>query len=232
MLNFQKLLSCGIRRGDLAKSMHPTFAQAILIFTALLAASPCHPVAYAACTGSSALEAKLHARADADTYKQLGNWFGDRKQYPCALEAFQNALNLEPGSAELHYLVGLTLYASGHPEAALKPLGQSIYLMPEVLKPHLLLAAALEKLQRPQEAQSEWASALRIDPVSVEALDGMSKSLMAQGDYVSAIELLREAPHNDTLTLDLALAYGKSRCSIRRRKFLRWASNGTRRLWR
>jgi tetratricopeptide (TPR) repeat protein len=187
--------------------MHPTFAKAVLIFAATLAATPC----LHACTGPPALEAKLRAQPDADTYTELGDWFGDRKQYPCALEAFQNALKLEPGSAKLYYLVGLTLYASGHPEDAIKPLGQSIYLMPEILKPHLLLASALEQVQRPQEAQSEWEAALRIDHLSTEALDGMSKSLMAQGDYVSAIELLREAPHNDTLTLDLALAYGKAR---------------------
>ena len=34
---------------------------------------------------------------------------------------------------------------------------------------------------------------------------------MAQGDFVSAIELLTNAPHNETLTLDLAVAYGRAR---------------------
>ena len=202
-----KLLSRGIRRGDLAISMHPTFPKAVLILAAVLAANPC----LHACTGPPALEAKLRANRDADTYTELGDWFGDRKQYPCALEAFQNALTLEPGSAKLYYLVGLTIYASGHPEDAIKPLEQSIYLLPEVLKPHLLLASSLEQVQRPQDARLEWEAALRIDHLSVEALDGMSKSLMAQGDYLSAIELLKDAPHNETLTLDLALAYGKAR---------------------
>ena len=186
--------------------MDPTFAKAVLIFSAILAVPPC-PYA---CTGPEALEAKLRAHPDADAYKELGNWFGDRKQYPCALDAFQNALQLEPGSAELHYLVGLTLYASGHPEEALKPLGQSIYLMPEVLKPRLLLASAFDLLQRHQDAQSQWEAALRIDHLSVEALDGLSKSLMAEGDDVSAIEVLRDAPRSQTLTLDLALAYGRA----------------------
>ena len=31
-----------------------------------------------------------------------------------------------------------------------------------------------------------------------------------EGDYSSAIEALRDAPQNDTLTLDLALAYGRA----------------------
>ena len=55
--------------------------------------------------------------------------------------------------------------------------------MPEVLKPHLLMASALEQVASPQEARREWEAALRIDHLSTEALDGMSKSLMAQGDY-------------------------------------------------
>ena len=190
----------------IATSMHSTFAKALLVLAAMLAVNPC----LHACTGPAALEAKLLAHPDADTYTELGDWFGDHKQLDCALEAFQNGLKLEPRSAKLYYLVGLTLYASGHPQEALKPLGQSIYLMPEVLKPHLLLASSLDQLQRHQEAISEWEAALRIDHVSTEALDGITKSLMAVGDYSSAIEALREAPRNETLTLDLALAYGKA----------------------
>lgn len=188
-------------------SMRPTFAKAVLVLAAILAVSP----RVHACTTSPALEAKLRAQPDADTYVEVGDWFGDRKQYPCALEAFQSALKLEPGNAKLYYLVGLTLYASGHPEDAIKPLGQSVYLMPEKLEWHILLAHALEDAHRPQEALTEWEAALHLNPRSPEALDGMSKFLMAHGDSVSAIELLNDAPRNETLTLDLALAYGMSR---------------------
>lgn len=163
-----------------------------------------------ACTGPRDLEAKLKAQPDADTYAKLGEWYGDHKQFDCALDAFKSGLKLEPGSSQLYYLVGITLYASGHPEDALQPLGRSIYLMPEVLQPHLRLASALDVLQRHQEAITEWQAALRIDHLSTEALDGLANSLMALGDYNSAIEGLRDAPHNETLTLDLALAYGKA----------------------
>ncbi|MGP0020344.1 MAG: tetratricopeptide repeat protein [Candidatus Sulfotelmatobacter sp.] len=187
--------------------MRPTLAKAVVVLAAILAAIPCAH----ACTASPALEAKLHAQPDADTYVEVGDWFGDRKQYPCALEAFQSALKLEPGNAKLYYLVGLTLFASGHAEDAIKPLGQSIYLMPEKLEWHILLAHAMEDAHQPQEALTEWEAALHLDPRSPEALDGMSKFLMAHGDRVSAIELLKDAPRNETLTVDLALAYGESR---------------------
>ena len=187
--------------------MQQAFSKAVLILAALLAATPC----LHACTGPAALEAKLRAHRDADTYTELGDWYGDHKQFSCALQAFQSALKLEPGSAKIYYLIGLTTYASGDPQGAIKPLGQSIYLMPEVLKPHLLLASALEQANRPADARKEWEESLRIDHLSPEALDGMSKSLMAQGDAVSVIQLLKDAPRDETLALDLALAYGKAR---------------------
>jgi tetratricopeptide (TPR) repeat protein len=196
----------GWPRSIVGIAMHSRIAKAILALAALLAAAP----TILACTGPAALEAKVRAHPDADTYADIGNWFGDRKQYDCALDAFRSALKLEPGSAKLYYLVGLTLYASGDLQDALEPLGRSIFLMPEVLKPHLLLASAHEQLHHPKEARAEWEAALRIDHLSPEALDGMSKSLMEEGDYASAIEALREAPQDETLTLDLALAYGKA----------------------
>jgi tetratricopeptide (TPR) repeat protein len=199
----------GFAEGD-RRQMHSKTARVSLFFAAVFAAILVVAPHLLACTGPKALEAKLLSQPNADTYAELGTWFGDHKQWDCALEAFQNGLKLEPGSAQLYYLVGLTLYASGHPQEALKPLGQSIYLMPEVLKPHLLLASSLDQLQRHQEAIIAWEAALRIDHLSTEALDGISKSLMAIGDPNSAIEALRDAPHNETLTLDLALAYGRA----------------------
>src|SRR5580692_3439322 len=150
--------------------MHSGLLKSSLILAAVLAATPL----IFACTAPKTLEDKIRLQPEGDTYAEIGNWFGDRKQYDCALEAFQKGLKLEPGSAKLYYLVGLTLYASGQPQDAVKALEQSIVLMPEVLKPRLILAAALEQLHRPQEARSQWESALRIDHRSTEALDGTS----------------------------------------------------------
>ncbi|MGA2102514.1 MAG: tetratricopeptide repeat protein [Candidatus Sulfotelmatobacter sp.] len=185
--------------------MHSGLLKFCLALAAALAATP----STFACTAPKVLEDKAQAHPDADIFADIGTWFGDRKQYDCALEAFQKGLKLEPGSAKLYYLIGLTLYASGHPDEALQPLAKSIYLMPDVLKPHLLLASAMDQLQRREDARREWSAALRIDSKSVEAFDGIAKSLIADGDYASAIEVLREGPRNETLTLDLALAYGK-----------------------
>lgn len=163
-----------------------------------------------ACTGPKALEEKVKLHPDGDVYAEIGSWFSEHRQYECALDAFANGLKLEPGSAKLYYLVGLTMFASGNPDQALQPLAKSIYLMPDVLKPHLLLAMSLDAVKQGDKARMEWAEALRIDHKSVEAYDGLAKSLMSDGDNYSAIELLRDAPPTEMLTLDLAMAYGRA----------------------
>ncbi len=178
---------------------------------------------WADCRGPQVLEAKLLAHADADTYAELGNWFGDKRQYGCAAEAFRAALKLEPDSARLSYLLGLSLYSAGNAEEAVGPLQQSLLIAPNVLKPHLILGAAFAQLQRNGEAKAEWQDALKIDPHSKVALDGLSKSLIVEENYASVIALLRSAPRNEDLNLDLAQAYGKAKMFDDAAKILRAA---------
>jgi tetratricopeptide (TPR) repeat protein len=187
--------------------MHPMFAKNALLLAACLVASKYAP---AACDGPQQLGAKIHATPDSTSYTELGMWFGDRHQYDCAAESFRAALKFEPGSARLYYLLGLTLYSSGHADEAVNALERSIQLIPDAVKPHLILGAALDQLHRSQEAKAEWETALNIDPRSTEAIDWLSKAMMAEGDYGGAIGLLRSAPPDENLTLRLAEAYDKA----------------------
>jgi len=187
-------------------SMHSMLAKTALLITACIAAPVYAP---ASCDGPQQLEAKIHAHPDAPTYTQLGMWFGDRHQYDCAAEAFRAALKFEPGSAPLYYLVGLSLYSSGHAEEAVSALQQSVQLN-DALKPHLILGAALDQLHRSAEAKAEWEKALKIDPHSTDAIDWLSKALLAEGDFGAAIALLRSAPADENLTLRLAQVYDKA----------------------
>jgi Flp pilus assembly protein TadD len=207
------LFMTGESLGFASRAPNKMAAHSTFVKTGLLAAV-CFGVmvgAHAVCTGPQVLEAKLRARPDAQTYIELGTWFGDHRQYDCAAETFRAALKLEPSSAQLYYLVGLSLYSAGQPEQAVEPLQRSIFLLPEVLKPHLILGAAYDQLQRRDEAKAQWEAALQIDPHSTEALDAISKALIADGDYGSVIELLHSVTYNEDLTLDLALAYGKAK---------------------
>lgn len=170
---------------------------------------PCAAAA-SVCTPPQALQAKLRQQPTADTYAEAGMWYGDHGQYACAVSAYQAALKQRPKSAEFSYLLGLSMLRKGDFSDAVKPLQQSIALKPEVLKPHLLLASALEELDRSAEARAEWMAALKIDPSSEMALDGASKNLLAAGQSEAVIALLGPQPKSENLILDLAMAYQRT----------------------
>ncbi len=188
-------------------SMYPRLVQCGLI---LIASFSLAAPARAACTGPKPMEDQLRAHPTAENYTRIGTWFGDHKQYPCAVEAFRAALKLEPSSPRLLYLIGLSLYSAGDMNGAVNTLQQSVQLFPDELKPHLILAAALTQLERGAEAEAQWRAALQLDPNSKIALDGFTKILLAKGDFGSTIALLQSVPLDENLALDLALAYAKS----------------------
>jgi Flp pilus assembly protein TadD len=168
------------------------------------------PSAWAAeCIGPPPLEAQVRAHPNANTYAALGTWFAQNHSADCAVQAFQSGLKLDSSSARLNYFLGLSLYNAGRMQEAVSPLQQYAWLRPEELIAHLMLGAALSSLGRDNEALPEWEAALKIDPTSKKALDGLATALMAAGDYESVIGRLRSAPRNENLTLDLAGAYVK-----------------------
>ena len=73
----------------------------------------------------------------------------------------------------------------------------------------MLLAEALARLNRNQDAEAEWQTALRIEPASKQALDGMARSLMAQGDFEKIVTLLANVNRDESLNIDLSIAYRK-----------------------
>jgi Flp pilus assembly protein TadD len=184
--------------------------QAIILAVAWLSAAPCFG---ADCHGSPALEANLQAHPSSKAYADLGTWFRDRRQFGCAAEAFEKAVQMEPGSARFAYLLGASLYSSGNALQAIGPLQQSVRLEPKVLQPHLLLGAALDQLHQTTDAEIEWRAALTIDPRSRTARKALSTDLLAAKDYGSEIALLRAGAETGQLTpdltTDLAYAYGQ-----------------------
>jgi tetratricopeptide (TPR) repeat protein len=173
-------------------------------------ASPLRSFGADDCVAPAELQAKADAHPDGDAYAALGNWFGENQKPECAVKAFQAGLKLEPGSARLSYLLGLSYYSAGKMEDAIAPLRQSIEADPDQDKTHLLLAATLTSLGRNKEAEPEWSAALRIDPTSKMAQDGLAKELIAAGQYDVVIEHLSKADRDEALDLDLAIAYGKA----------------------
>jgi len=193
--------------GGMAK--HRNLARIGLIVAACVGAGGLNicASAQAACAAPTSLEARIRAHPDADAYIALSVWFDRRQQWECADQTIRSGLKIAPDSARLNYLLGLGLYSSGQAQEAIVPLRHAVHIDPDVLQPHLLLSAALARLGNDREALGEWRAALNIDSSSKEALDGLARSLIAVGDYDTAIETLRSAPLDEKLTFDLATAY-------------------------
>jgi tetratricopeptide (TPR) repeat protein len=163
-----------------------------------------------ACHGPRDLELAVTEHPTAKAWAALAGWFGEQHQYVCAIPAFRAALRIEPDSASLRYYLGLTLQSSGQSEAAIAELRRSIGLDPKQLQPRLVLGVALNTTGRMAESQEAWEGALRVDPNSLIALDWLAKARISSGQFGAAIELLSSAPPDESLTLDLALAYSQS----------------------
>lgn len=163
-----------------------------------------------ACVGPDALESKLRMHGTSAAFTELGTWFDRHQQYGCAVQAYRSALKLDPSSHQVWELLGASLISSEDLSASLQALQESIRLAPKKPAAHLRLAAVLEQLHQEEAAEAQWREALRLDPQSQPALDGLSQHLMAKGDYAGAIALLRDVELDEKLTLDLAQAYGKA----------------------
>src|SRR5581483_8552285 len=69
---------------------------------------------------------------------------------------------------------------------------------------------ALSKTGKQDEAIEDFRAILRQDPRSVRALDGLTKALIDEKRYTAAIAALKDAPEDEVLRLNLAIAYSKN----------------------
>ena len=165
--------------------------------------------AHAACNGPAALVARLKAHPTTDDAVALGSWYAGHKQFDCAIETFRAALKNDPRSAQVHYLDGLALLGLRRTAEAQAEVEESARLEPQVIKPHLLLASLYEEQGKEQAAEDQWQLALRIDPKSEAALEGLSAALLGREQYPQTIMLLRDAPRSERLAVNLSRAFGQ-----------------------
>lgn len=162
------------------------------------------------CTRPAATEQSLKRAPTAEAYARSAEWFQQHHKYECAAQDFEVASTLNPQSQRLVLRWADSLRDAGNLVAAEKSLRHAVALNTQSTEAHVQLAAVLEQLQRPEEAQSEWSAALKLDPKSRLALDGMAKHLINQGNLSAAIDLLQSGPSDDQLTIDLARAYAQA----------------------
>jgi tetratricopeptide (TPR) repeat protein len=164
----------------------------------------------AECVAPQALEQQLKAHPAAETYAALGQAFTDQRKFDCAALAFRQSLKLDPNSPQTHYLLALALLREGDTQSAIVESHRSLKLKPDQPKVHLLLGSALSQHGQIDQAIEEFRAVLKADPTSIAAIDLLAKAYMAQGRYPVAIALLKGAPQEEVLQMDLVMAYSNN----------------------
>ncbi len=159
------------------------------------------------CVPLESLRAQLQSHPTAAAYDSLGTYYSDRKEFPCAISAFRKSLKLKPNSPQTHYSLALALLATGDATNAILEFRQSLQSQPDQPQGRLMLGVALGQNNQMDEAIQEFKQVLKIDPQSVAAFDCLAKVYMSQNRYPAAIALLKQAPPDQSLEMDLVMAF-------------------------
>ncbi len=111
----------------------------------------------------------------------LGNMLGEERDYARALQAYQTALMLDPGSAPATANIAHVLQELGHYREAEEIYRLSLEHDPDLAAAHSNLAATLNSLGRYVEAEAAARKALELQPLSVHAAVILANALLEQG---------------------------------------------------
>ena len=95
---------------------------------------------------------------------QEGNKYADSRQYDQAVDAYRQALKLDPNLAAAYHGLGRVYVNMGRPSDALGPMRSAIRIEPDNAIAHVNLAITLENLRRFEDALPELNEARRLSP--------------------------------------------------------------------
>ena len=108
-----------------------------------------------------------HAQpSTAESFVAEGNRLAQERQYDKAVDAFKQALRIDPEMAAAHLGLGSTYHNMGRLADALGPLTAAVGLEPQNAVAHLNLGITLAALRRPEDAMIELNEAKRLNPQS------------------------------------------------------------------
>ncbi len=130
-----------------------------------------------------------------------------------AVGYFEQALRLQPDSAEAHNDLGDALWQQGKMPEAIRHFEQALRIKPQYAEAHGNLGNALAQLGRDQEAIRHFEQALQINPDFAEVHNNLGNALLRQGKIPEAIEHYQQAlriyPEFAEAHLNLAIALGR-----------------------
>ncbi len=149
--------------------------------------------------------------ANANAWNNLGVAYGREGEYDRAQSSFKEAQRLQPGHLLALQNEVKLLRARGRPAEAKTLLTAALAKYPAQASLRIELALLLIGEQDLIGARREFEAAVSIDPINVEALNGLGVVLMKMGEASSAEDRFKQcqrlAPAYDRAYLNLALLY-------------------------
>ena len=116
--------------------------------------------------------------------------------------AFQQALRLDPHSAETHNALSVALRLQGRLDEAIAHGRQAVGLAPEMAEAHSNLGSMLQECGQVDEAIDSLREALRLRPTFASAHCNLGVALFRQRHYAEAVALYRQAIALDPQLVD------------------------------
>ncbi len=124
----------------------------------------------------------LRGSANPDVWNAIGIARADAGEPERAVEAFEQALRIDPKNAVAWQNIGLTRVHANRPQEALAAFDRAFALNERLPRAWNGRGAALEELGRHGEALESWKRALELDPQQFEALLNIGIVAMEQGN--------------------------------------------------
>lgn len=168
-------------------------------------------------SGPSASEIKRELERDPANPKlliQLGQIYFGQDNFPLALQAFQQAVEVGPASPEAHNWLGVSFMQRGDFPGAVSEFRKAISLNPKYGRAYTNLGSALSKSGQLPEGVKAFEKALALEPNSEAAHLNLGIALRESGDAKGAlvhfVRVARMQPNNAALQKEIGQALEQS----------------------
>ncbi|HEX3353394.1 MAG TPA: DUF3857 domain-containing protein [Terriglobales bacterium] len=133
------------------------------------------------------------------------------RDLPGTIAALRRAVEADPKFTRCWVLLAQVYMAFGRTEEALDAFSQAVVSDPTSPVPRKMLAFALNRLHRPDDAIRAWQELLKLTPADHDATAVLGNLLASQKRFAEAIPLLesaaKESPDNAAMQMSLGNAY-------------------------
>jgi len=127
------------------------------------------------------------------SYYNMGNAYGDKKEYDKAIKAYQKAIEINPKKDEAYYNMGIAYGAKKEYDQAITFYQKAIALNPKDDDAYNNIGIAYGAKKEYDKAIEAYQKAIEINPKKDEAYNNMGNTYYAKKEYDKAIEAYQKA---------------------------------------